>query len=363
MALPRPQAGPGARCKTSCTRCKLPLTAEERAQRPAYCGAGVVDAYIAAAGAAPAAARSAPDAAAAGGASGAGSGDGGGGDGGRAAFLLDTALRSMAGRNFVAARARLTLCRAALLARLGLGPEEHGGSGGVSGGAASAASCEEQGGRSEGAAALGRAEPGAGDGSGGTGAAAAGQASPTAEGRAAAGGGGEAGSAGKPGAAGRDSGSAAAAGHRESARDPVREGGAGGSADQLACQLGAVCGSLVRAQARCAGCMYTLQWLHGLPHCRTAWDREACVRTLVCAETRAVALQTRPAGPAWHSCDGAPHAISCAGRVQQKHTEVSRQCLFPPLLSVSTTLLPTRHKSRCPPASGAGVAVAGCGSL
>jgi len=166
-----------------------------------------------------------------------------------------------------------------------------------------------------------------------------------------------------PGAAGRDSGSAAAAGHRESARDLVREGGAGGSADQLACQLGAVCGSLVRAQARCAGCMYTLQWLHGLPHCRTAWDREACVRTLVCAETRAVALQTRPAGPAWHSCDGAPHAISCAGRVQQKHTEVSRQCLFPPLLSVSTTLLPTRHKSRCPPASGAGVAVAGCGSL
>jgi len=303
-----------------------------------------VDAYIAAAGATPAAAHSAPDAAAAG-SDGGGGGGGGGGDGGgrgRAAFLLDTALRSMAGRNFAAARARLTLCRAALLAQLGLGPEEHGGSGGASGGAASAGNCAGQGGGSESARALGRGEPGAGGGGGG-GAVAAAAGAWTAVGRAAAGGGGEADSAGEPGAAGRGSedgagrggGRAAAAGLKESARAPGPEGGAGGSADQLACQLGAVCGSLVRAQAACAGCVYML---HGCTVCRPAGqvcDREAHVRTLVRAETppHCRTLLARPGTPV-----KAPHTPLTCWLCSATHTEASRCCRCPPLLAAPSAL-------------------------
>lgn len=140
----------------------------------------------------------------------------------RAAFLLDAALRSMAGRNFAAARARLALCRAALLAQAEqrggaaepvLEHRDGSGTAATGSGAAAASSTVITGG-----------VPGVGN----CGAAAAGGKGAVKE------------SSDARGRQGRAGSGATAAGSAAGA-DTADSGD-----DALACQLGAVCGSEVR---------------------------------------------------------------------------------------------------------------------
>lgn len=140
----------------------------------------------------------------------------------RAAFLLDAALRSMAGRNFAAARARLALCRAALLALA----EQRGG--------AAEAVLEHRGGGGTAATGRGAAAAfstvitGSVPGVDSNGAAVAGGKGAVKE------------SSDARGRQGRASSGAAAAGSAAGADTAEIQD------DSLACQLGAVCGSEVR---------------------------------------------------------------------------------------------------------------------